>query len=53
LIKDGFSGEEEWNQSYGGSGDDRGYSAQQTEDGGYIIAGENKFHMEMGISMFG
>ncbi|MFH1319911.1 MAG: T9SS type A sorting domain-containing protein [Bacteroidota bacterium] len=28
-----------WAKVYGGSGDDRGYSVQQTNDGGYIIAG--------------
>jgi hypothetical protein len=29
-----------WNQTYGGSSDDRGLSVQQTTDGGYIVAGE-------------
>jgi hypothetical protein len=33
---------EEWGQTYGGSGEDYGFSIYQTSDGGYIIAGESK-----------
>lgn len=29
----------QWEKTYGGSLDDRGYSVEQTTDGGYIIAG--------------
>jgi len=42
LIKTDPNGNQEWQKTFGGSGDDRGYSAQQTSDGGYIIAGENR-----------
>jgi hypothetical protein len=29
----------EWNRTYGGGGDDRGYHVSATDDGGYVIAG--------------
>jgi hypothetical protein len=39
LIKTNVSGDTLWTRTYGGSCDDRGYSVQQTTDGGYIVAG--------------
>jgi len=39
LIKTNSSGDTLWTKGYGGSGDENGYSVQQTLDGGYIVAG--------------
>ncbi|MGB2809915.1 MAG: hypothetical protein WBC22_19400, partial [Sedimentisphaerales bacterium] len=47
LIKTDTNGNQQWSKTHPGSadycsGDDIGYAAQQTSDGGYIIAGETQ-----------
>jgi hypothetical protein len=39
LVKTDSLGGTLWTRIYGGTGDDRGFSVQQTQDGAYIIAG--------------
>ncbi|MDP8207620.1 MAG: T9SS type A sorting domain-containing protein [Candidatus Electryonea clarkiae] len=42
LIKTDAEGGEEWNQTFGGINADYGYSVKQTNDEGYVIAGETR-----------
>jgi hypothetical protein len=39
LVKTNADGDTSWTRTYGGEIYDRGYSVQQTTDGGYIVAG--------------
>jgi hypothetical protein len=39
LAKYNGSGNLEWSKTWGGTGDDEGFSVKQTSDGGYIVTG--------------
>jgi len=39
LIKTDVNGDTEWTRTYGGPGDDLGYSVLQASDGAYLVAG--------------
>jgi len=39
VIKTNSSGDTLWTRTYGGTGNDYGYSVRQTPDGGYIVVG--------------
>jgi hypothetical protein len=41
LVKTNDLGAQEWTQAFGGSNYDMGYGVQQTQDGGYIVAGDS------------
>lgn len=42
LVKLSSNGTMQWQHTYGGSNDDGAYSVQQTNDGGFIVAGYTK-----------
>jgi hypothetical protein len=42
LIKTDAHGDTLWTRTYGGTDQEWGWSVQQTDDGGYIVAGETK-----------
>jgi hypothetical protein len=52
LIKTDANGDVQWAKTYGGAGDDRAYSVQQTSDGGYILAGETRSFGAGGSDIF-
>jgi uncharacterized delta-60 repeat protein len=43
ILKLTSEGDIEWQHNYGGTGDDKAYSVQETGDGGYIVAGSTQY----------
>lgn len=52
LVKTDAGGNVEWQNHYGGSGDDRAWAVQQTSDGGFIITGQTTSFGPGGRSMY-
>jgi predicted secreted protein len=52
LIKTDSSGNAAWNKTFGGSGDDHGYSVRETLDGGYIVAGSTGSYGSGGVDVW-
>jgi hypothetical protein len=52
LIKADSSGNRDWDVTFGGSEYDRAFSVQQTNDGGYVIAGETSSYGAGGVDIW-
>ncbi|MBU1937581.1 T9SS type A sorting domain-containing protein [bacterium] len=53
LMKTDANGDSLWSRTYGGNGDERCYSVQQTTDGGYALVGfTDSFDGEVGYGDF-
>jgi uncharacterized delta-60 repeat protein len=48
ILKLSSDGDIEWQKTYGASGNDEAYSIQQTNDGGYIVAGLTDAFVSLG-----
>jgi hypothetical protein len=48
LIRTDADGNEEWSSTFGGSDEDQGYSVQETQDGGFIVAGATRSYSTSG-----
>jgi len=48
VLKLNENGNVEWQKTYGGSDDEEAYSINQTDDGGYIVAGGSTYSFEPG-----
>lgn len=51
LIKTDSNGDLEWQEYYGGSGDDRAFCGMQASDGGYAIVGQSNTGGSTGVDI--
>ncbi len=49
LIKTDSNGNEQWNRTFGGKGENRALSVLQASDGGYILAGDTSSYGANGV----
>lgn len=52
LIKTDATGKKEWEQTFGGKDADYGACVRQTEDGGYIVAGQTSSNSKGGFDAY-
>ncbi|MGC9514749.1 hypothetical protein [Methanocrinis sp.] len=52
LLKVDQNGEQVWERTYGGTGDDEGFCARETADGGYILVGSRQAFGGLGKNLW-
>ncbi|MEA1868868.1 MAG: hypothetical protein U9N09_01755, partial [Euryarchaeota archaeon] len=50
LVKVDVGGNEQWNKTFGGTGEEQAKSIQQTSDGGYVLAGSTSWNARLKLS---
>lgn len=52
LLKVDRDGEQVWERTYGGTGDDEGFCARETADGGYVLVGSREAFGGLGKNLW-
>jgi hypothetical protein len=52
LLKVDGNGEQVWESTYGGTGDDEGFCARETTDGGYVLVGGREAFSGLGKNLW-